>query len=177
MELKKLQTVLNKFTKDNYTRPILQTGMVKDGSLFVTNLETNIRIDNTGLSDGIKDLSVVSLVDKTLDMDINDFPMLRFDESSNHFKVSLVELKELLDHTSTDETRIFLNGVAFIENELVGCNGHVLKVIETEYKNDFESSILPRTSLKIVLDVAKKLRWKKLPYKLVIVILPLRSIT
>jgi len=40
--------------------------------------------------------------------------MLRFDESSNHFKVSLVELKELLDHTSTDETRIFLNGVAFI---------------------------------------------------------------
>lgn len=161
MELKKLQTILTKFSKNSY-RPIINAGMVKDGSLFVTDLETNIRIDNTGLSDGMKDLSVISLTDKTLDMDFDDFPMLQFDESSNHFKVSLVELKELLDHTSTDETRIYFNGVAFIENELVGCNGHVLKVIETEYKNDFESSILPRTSLKIALDIAKKAKLKEL---------------
>lgn len=160
MELKKLQTILTKFTKTNL-RPVINAGMVKDGSIFVTDLETNIRIDNTGLSDGMKDLSVISLTDKTLDMDVGDFPMLQFDESDNHFKVSLVELKELLDHTSTDETRIYLNGVAFIENELVGCNGHVLKVIETEYKNGFESSILPRTSLKIVLDIAKKAKVKE----------------
>lgn len=67
--------------------------------------------------------------------------------------VNLADLKNTLKHTSKDETRPWLCGVAFDNNHMVATTGHTLKCVEL---GEFEGSfIVPREAIDTILRLAK----------------------
>jgi len=153
--LKQLLPIL-KFSK-KCTRPLLAfSGLVKDNSLLISDFETSLEIKNVDLKNGLHNIETINLMNSSINNDsVNEYPLIAFESSKNVLNVSLKELISLMVFVSKDETRLFLNGVAWIKNELCATNGHVMKVITGKSENE-NDSILPATSIKVLIRLMKK---------------------
>lgn len=165
LELKKLRPVFNSFKKNH--RPALTMAMVKNGETYLNDLETRIIIkDNFNLHDGLYKAESIGL-DKTSHDDlIDDYPVFtQLKESDFSFTIELKDLLDFTKYASKDETRIYLMGLAVDRGHLVACNGHILKFKDIDSPNDL-SAIMPTTSIKKLIQIAKKFKLKEVKINL-----------
>jgi DNA polymerase III sliding clamp (beta) subunit (PCNA family) len=148
MKLEQLKTKLNYLKKNK--RPILNMVQVTVDGLQCTDLETDIKIKNTfSLNQGLQKLDSLGLLPSSNDM-INEYPelFLKTDYSRDTVTVKIDDLFYCAKFASNDETRLYLNCVAFDSGYMVGIDGHTMKTYKTK-KLD-ESYLIPRTSLKVL---------------------------
>ena len=107
---------------------------------------------------GLLDIDSLGLTNKLLDLDVADYPLFPVVSVDNKIQVSIKDLELLLESVSSDETRMFLNGVAWAGTDLVSVNGHIMTVIQDQTNNSQDSSIMPRTSIKELVNLSKKFK-------------------
>ena len=152
--IKQLLPNLKSFTKN--CRPILQKVLIKNKALIVTDLETSLRIDNIKLSDGLHDITKISLLDSPCKLNVDDYPCIDFNSKSiEQLSTNVKEIADLLKHSSKDGTRIFLESVCWNKNQLVATDGYTLKTINKNVES-LESRLLPRKSLEKLIKLLKK---------------------
>lgn len=156
LTLKQWQPLLKWSQKTS--RPILSNACVKDNNLFLTDVETWLKVYNVELSNGLHDVHTLHLQDRPIDKDVSEYPSFIFDYSASKdsFSVTCEELERLMLFVCKDETRMHLNGIAWHENKLVACDGHRLRLVDIKQSHDEGSYILPSSGLKILIRLLKK---------------------
>lgn len=159
MKLEQLKSKLSYLKKNKW--PILNMIQVLPDGLQCSDLETDIEIKNNyGLSEGLQKLDTLGLLpsDKSLE---SEFPPLFI--TNNHARdnvtVKLDDLFYCLKFASSDETRLYLNCVAFDNSAMVAIDGHTLKSFKT--KELSESYLIPKTSLKVLEGLIKGFKIKE----------------
>lgn len=143
------------------TRAILNTALSDGKNLMVTDLETYLTIKGANTPKGVLSLDSLGITNSVLEYDVSDFPDFPdFTEFSkkNEIEISIKDIEMLLESVSDDETRIFLNGIAWVENELVSTNGFILTIMGGQATNDKSSSIMPKDSMKALVNLCKKFK-------------------
>lgn len=156
----KLETLKSKlsFIKKRGVRPILGNVQITKDGLTCTDLESYVFVkSNYGLNEGFQGIEVLGLVPSVSDI---DYPAIDFDINYNkeHVTVKLDELFYCNKFASDDETRLYLNCVAFDNSHMVGINGHILKSYKT--KELTGSYLVPRTSIKVLEGLIKAYKMK-----------------
>lgn len=156
----KLETLKSKlsFIKKRGVRPILGNVKISKDGLTCTDLETYLFIkESYGLKEGFQGLEVLGLVPSVSDI---DYPTIDFniDNPADHVTVKLEDLFYCNKFASSDETRLYLNCVAFDNSHMVGINGHIMKTYKT--KELSKSYLIPKTSLKILEALTKTYKIK-----------------
>lgn len=155
-----LKPIIKRIIGGKYTRPILTKVLSNGIDLSLTNLETYITLKGTNLPNGLLDLESLGLTNKVSELDASDFPLFPIVDIGSKITVSISNLELLLESASTDETRIYLNSVAWAGTDLVSINGHIMTLISGQVNNDHDTSIMPRTSLKELINLSKKFKIK-----------------
>jgi len=157
--IKQLIPLLKKF-KNKY-RPILSNALVQDNKLTISDLTTSITIFDVNLKNGIHDINKIHLVGNPIDIDVNEYPLIKMDLNiKKHLIVSVKQLESLKKHISKDETRPHLNGICWNKNELVATDGFTLqtcKLYDTANENQ-QTEIFSIKSINILINLMKKFK-------------------
>jgi DNA polymerase III sliding clamp (beta) subunit (PCNA family) len=159
MKLEQLKSKLSYLKKNK--RPILNMIQVLPNGLQCTDLETDIKIKNNyGLNEGLQKLDALGLLpsDKSLE---GEFPQLFITNkhARDNVTVKINDLFYCLKFASSDETRLYLNCVAFDNSNMVAIDGHTMKTYKTEQLS--ESYLIPKTSLKVLEGLIKGFKIKE----------------
>ena len=154
MEIKKLKPVFKYIKKS--VRPILASVVVNEDGIQCTDLDTSILIKNDyGLTHGLMSLdNLDNEYSNSVNEDFVNYPLMRHEYLDESVLVSVEDLKSVYGHSSKDETRPFLCGVAFNRGHIVATTGYTLKEIKTDETLEGEY-IIPRSSLAILFKLLK----------------------
>lgn len=152
--LKQLKPLLS-FVRKNKHRPVMQSLLVTDESLIVSDFDTVVAIKNVyNLSKGLHDTNTFDLIDNPV-KDISDYPLTNRQMIVNEeFNINTKDFKDILQYVSKDETRRHLNCVAISDNNLVATDGHKLKKYKLSNINK-ETYLIPRESIQVALKFLK----------------------
>lgn len=157
MNIVALKPILKNITRKQL-RPELSHVMSNGVDLSVTNLETYLTLKGINLPSGMLNLASLGLTNQNIEFDLSDYPIFPELVNRNGITVSIKNLGLLLESASTDETRIFLNSIAWIGTELVSTNGYILTCIKNQAKNTQDTSIMPSSSIKELIGLSKKFK-------------------
>lgn len=157
MTITNFKPILKRITKKQY-RPVLSCAMSNGTDLSVTDLETYLTLKGVNLPNGLLNIDSLGLTNQSPDLDVSDYPIFPEVTTSDVITVSIKNLELLLESASNDETRLYLNGIAWVGTDLVSINGHILTRIENQANNGRDSSIMPRVSLKELVALSKKFK-------------------
>jgi DNA polymerase III sliding clamp (beta) subunit (PCNA family) len=158
MEITNLKPIIKRIVGGKYTRPVLSKILSDGQNLSVTDLETFIILKGFDMPKGLLDLESLGITNKVSELEVSEYPVFPSFKEGNKLTVSIKHIEMLLDSASTDETRLCLNGIAWIDSDLVSVDGHILTRIEGQNKNTKDSSIMPRTSIKELVNLCKKFK-------------------
>jgi DNA polymerase III sliding clamp (beta) subunit (PCNA family) len=158
MNLKTLKTKLS-FIKKQHRSNLRLIEVLSGEGMYCTDLETYVHIKDTfGMIDGFQNIETFGIL-----------PSVKSDESvsdkdftapkkSEQVTVKLDDLFYCNKFSSSDETRLHLNTVAFDNSNMISINCHVLKKYETKkLKNTY---LVPRVSIKILEGLVKSYKIK-----------------
>lgn len=158
MDITKFKPIIKRIVGKKYTRPIL-SGCLSDGiDLSFTDLETYVTLKDVNLPSGLLNLDHLGITNRVSELDMSDYPLFPEVQKGNSIDVSINHLEMLMDSVSNDETRLYLNGIAWVGTDLVSINGSIMTLIELQTNNTKDSSILPRTCVKELINLAKKFK-------------------
>lgn len=161
MEIDKVQSAL-RFIKKGISRPELSRVLAAQNGLFATDLETDVHVKDTyGLNHGLHFHARLGSNELTCES-LNSWPLIMSErEIENTVQIDAQQLKYLFKHSSKDETRPWLNGVAFQSGYAIATNGHTLKFIKTNKFVENKTYIVPRTSIDILMKFLRGFKFDK----------------
>jgi DNA polymerase III sliding clamp (beta) subunit (PCNA family) len=154
MNLQKIKAAL---PKRKLSLSILGNVNVTERAMHFTDTDTSIIIkQNFGLKAGLHPIENLGLINEIVEHpnefpSFNDFMKMSFDES---IKIDWKDLIQIVKHSSSDETRLYLQSVAFNQGHLVATNGFHLKAVklESELKENY---IIRKDSIELLLKFLK----------------------
>lgn len=146
------------------SRPILRNVCVGNGKLYATDLDTWIQLNYaSGLSEGLHHVDTLGLFPGRME-EMLDYPEMLLDRTTlDSTAIKLQDLIELYDCTSSDETRVNLNGIGFINDHAYSCDGHRAKwsPLGTTLKHEHnESYIFHNDGIETLIKLMKKFKVK-----------------
>jgi DNA polymerase-3 subunit beta len=142
--------------------PVLHT-IAQDKGVFVAtdmDIETRLKTDLTGIKTGLYNFKPLKEgIYSVADMPMNDFPTFGYKESVGTIKgVKLNDIEFVSIAMSTEQTRYYLNGIAFDSDNMIATDGHRLHIIShlTPALKDKSALIIPSKAVKLFIMACKE---------------------
>lgn len=161
MDIEKVRSAL-RYIKKGVRRPELSRVLVAQNGMFATDLETDVHVKDThNLNHGLHYLGSLGMNNLSCDS-LNSWPLLFNErEIENTVQIDAQQLKYLFKHSSKDETRPWLNGVAFQSEHAVATNGHTMKYVKINKFVEDKTYIVPRSSIEILMKFLRGFKFDK----------------
>jgi len=152
--LEQIKTVLKYASKQK--REALNHCLITPKGIQATDLETNVLIKNSYDLKGVYKIDQLGAFSKASELiKVEDIPWIEWElKEVDKIHVSIKTLETINKHSSKDETRIFLNGIYFDNENIVATNGYHLKAVRHEQTLN-NSYIIPRESIDILSKLCK----------------------
>lgn len=135
---------------------------VESGTVSVTDFETFVTLKDATkeLSDGFYIISTLTEHSKPIPEE-REFPIFDgFNRIGNTLTIEAEAIAKIAKHASKDEIRPFLMSVCFQDKNIVATDGYTLKAIDIPSRGDFKESLVPVSSIEVLLKLCKLYRYK-----------------
>lgn len=157
-----MKTII-KLAKQRTNLPILNTIKVDNGIAYATDCDLIIAQPTT-LANGLYNSALLPS-----DLDISGFPETIFTHQyyEEHYGVvpmSLEQIETIQPFQSREETRYYICGIAFYQNQIAATDGHTCHVIPNQIKIEHplfnKGAIVPSYAIKLAIALMKEAKQK-----------------